>query len=173
MKKKKQVKRHSKGKKGKKASPSSIRRIVRNIAIAIAAVFVALCAAGAWYASHSAEWLAEKNTSLPRFVSAPLLYFGDRTIYMTDGLGITGHDVVYDFDEPPPEGRVFFAGAPVRTGSPAPTDITVLDLDNEYTIDSRDFLSKGKSTPFDGWRVRGRVVMTLMDGKAVYNSLTK
>jgi endonuclease G len=127
MKKKKQVKRHSKGKKGKKASPSPIRRIVRNIAIAIATVFAVLCAAGAWYASHSAEWLAEKNASLPRFVSAPLLYFGDRTIYLTDGLGITGHDVVYDFDEPPPEGRVFFAGAPVRTGSPAPTDITVLD----------------------------------------------
>ena len=67
--------------------------------------------------------------------------------------------------------RVFRLGGGLGPGLPA--DIAVLDLDNEYTIDSRDFLSKGKSTPFDGWRVRGRVVMTLMDGKAVYNSLTK
>ena len=66
--------------------------------------------------------------------------------------------------------RIFRLGGVLGPGLPA--DITVLDLDNEYTIDSRDFLSKGKSTPFDGWRVRGRVVMTLMDGKAVYNSLT-
>ena len=67
--------------------------------------------------------------------------------------------------------RIFRLGGGLGPGQPA--DIAVLDLDNEYTIDSRDFLSKGKSTPFDGWRVRGRVALTLMDGKAVYNSLTK
>ena len=47
------------------------------------------------------------------------------------------------------------------------------DLEKEYTIDSRSFLSMGKATPFDGWKVRGEVVMTLKDGKAVYNNLTK
>ena len=67
--------------------------------------------------------------------------------------------------------RIFRLGGGLGPGLPA--DVAVLDLDNEYTIDSRDFLSKGKSTPFDGWRVRGRVALTLMDGKAVYNSLTK
>ena len=54
-----------------------------------------------------------------------------------------------------------------------PADIAVLDLENEFTIDSRTFLSKGRSTPFDGWKVRGKVLMTLKDGKAVYNNLTK
>ena len=111
----------------RKKSSSPIRRLARNIAIASAALFAALCAIGCWYARHDAEWLAEKDASLPRIITAPLLYLGDRTAYLTDGLGLTGRDVVYDFDEPPPEGRVFFAGAPTRTGEPAPSDITIID----------------------------------------------
>ncbi len=67
--------------------------------------------------------------------------------------------------------RIFRIGGGLEPGMPA--DITVLDLDKEYSIDSRSFLSKGKATPFDGWKVRGEVVMTLKDGKAVYNNLTK
>ena len=114
-------------KKKKKKGISTIRRLERNIAIGIAAAFATLCAVGCWYARHPACWLAEKNDSLPRFISVPLMYFGDRTAYVTDAIGLTGRDVVYDYDEPPPEGRVFFAGAPVRTGAPAPTDIELLD----------------------------------------------
>ena len=67
--------------------------------------------------------------------------------------------------------RIFRIGGALEPGMPA--DIAVLDLENEFTIDSNTFLSKGRSTPFDGWRVRGRVLMTLKDGKAIYNSLTK
>ena len=67
--------------------------------------------------------------------------------------------------------RIFRIGGGLEPGMPA--DITVLDLEKEYTIDSRSFLSMGKATPFDGWKVRGEVVMTLKDGKAVYNNLTK
>jgi len=61
-------------------------------------------------------------------------------------------------------------------GSLAPgmsADLAIIDLNKEYTIDSRTFLSMGKATPFDGWKVRGEVVMTLRGGKAVYNNLTK
>ena len=67
--------------------------------------------------------------------------------------------------------HIFRIGGALEPGMPA--DIAVLDLDNEYTIDSKTFLSKGRSTPFDGWKVRGEVLMTLKDGKAVYNNLTK
>ena len=67
--------------------------------------------------------------------------------------------------------RIFRIGGALEPGMPA--DIAVLNLKNEFTIDSNTFLSKGRSTPFDGWRVRGRVLMTLKDGKAIYNSLTK
>ncbi|MBQ5879983.1 MAG: dihydroorotase, partial [Alistipes sp.] len=44
-------------------------------------------------------------------------------------------------------------------------DFTVLDLDTEYEIDPETFLSKGKATPFAGWRVVGRARMTVAGGK--------
>ena len=44
-----------------------------------------------------------------------------------DALGVTGHDAVYEYDVAAPSGEVFFAGAPVRIGSPAPDDIQIID----------------------------------------------
>ena len=54
-----------------------------------------------------------------------------------------------------------------------PEDRVVIDLDKEFTIDSGTFLSMGKATPFDGWKVRGLVLQTIKNGKTVYNNLTK
>ena len=51
---------------------------------------------------------------------------------------------------------------------PAPTFV-VWDLDTPYEIDPAAFLSKGRSTPFAGWQVYGKCVMTVMDGKVVYS----
>ena len=42
-----------------------------------------------------------------------------------------------------------------------PADFTVFDLNASYTIDPETFLSMGKSTPFAGWEVRGRCVLTV------------
>lgn len=50
----------------------------------------------------------------------------------------------------------------------AVADITIIDLDKEMEINSTQFLSKGKNTPFNGYRVAGWPVMTLVDGKVVY-----
>ena len=50
----------------------------------------------------------------------------------------------------------------------ADADITIIDLDKEMEIDSTQFLSKGKNTPFNGYRVAGWPVMTLVGGKIVY-----
>ena len=51
---------------------------------------------------------------------------------------------------------------------PAPT-FTVWDLDSRYRIDPNQFQSKGKSTPFAGWAVQGRCMMTVMNGEIVYS----
>ena len=67
--------------------------------------------------------------------------------------------------------RIFRIGGALEPGMPA--DIAVLDMENEFTIDCNTFLSKGRSTPFDGWKVRGRVLMTFKDGKVIYNNLAK
>ena len=38
----------------------------------------------------------------------------------------------------------------------------------KYTIDSGSFLSMGRSTPFDGMEVYGRILMTIKDGEPVW-----
>src|SRR5699024_5029907 len=40
-------------------------------------------------------------------------------------------------------------------------DITLVDLDRKQTIDRKDFLSKSKNTPFDGWDVQGIPTLTI------------
>lgn len=47
-------------------------------------------------------------------------------------------------------------------------DATLVDFAVEYNVNPAHFLSKGKSTPFDGMRLRGEVVMTVADGAVVY-----
>ena len=63
-------------------------------------------------------------------------------------------------------GRLFGLGGTIAPGAPA--DIAVFDLGARYRIESADFLSKGHATPFEGWEVQGRNVMTLVDGREVY-----
>lgn len=47
-------------------------------------------------------------------------------------------------------------------------DITIIDPEAEYVIDKNTFASKGKNTPFHGWKVRGKVMRTIVAGKTVY-----
>lgn len=49
-----------------------------------------------------------------------------------------------------------------------PADITIIDPDEEYVIDTRTFFSKGKNTPFNGKKVKGLVRATICDGKIAY-----
>ena len=65
--------------------------------------------------------------------------------------------------------RIFRLGGALREGERA--DLTVLDLNASYTIDSSRFLSKGHSTPFDGMAVRGAVILTWKDGRPVWKDL--
>jgi dihydroorotase len=50
----------------------------------------------------------------------------------------------------------------------APANITILDPKREWIVDSRNFASKGKNTPYDGYKVRGKVMATIANGKIVY-----
>ena len=125
---------HRKGsKRGGKRKSGAPWRSARGLSMAMLAVVALLSAAGGWFVSHPWQWISDRCDDWPRFVTAPLMYFGDRAIMITDGLGWTGHDAVYDFDEPAPAGEVFFAGAPVRTGAPAPADVRVVEH-GDFTI---------------------------------------
>ncbi len=54
----------------------------------------------------------------------------------------------------------------LRPGRPA--DLTIFDPAEEYVIDSSKFFSKSRNTPFNGRSVIGRIIMTVVDGKVVY-----
>ena len=47
-------------------------------------------------------------------------------------------------------------------------DWALWDLSEEYAINPDGFLSMGKATPFAGWKVLGRCLMTVHDGRTVY-----
>lgn len=63
--------------------------------------------------------------------------------------------------------------APCRRFGIAPaTGFTVFDLNRTYPIDPAEFLSMGRATPFAGWSVQGRCLLTAMDGQAVWYDKT-
>lgn len=54
-------------------------------------------------------------------------------------------------------------GGEIKEGADA--DLTIVDLNKKYVIDSDKFLSKGKNTPFNGFEVYGEVQYTIVDGE--------
>ena len=56
-------------------------------------------------------------------------------------------------------------GGSLDKGSPA--DITIIDLDKKWVVDPDAFASKGRNTPFAGWRLRGKAYATIVRGKVV------
>ena len=49
-------------------------------------------------------------------------------------------------------------------------DLMLADLNAEYVIDGKKFVSKGKNTPFGGMKVSGKVVCTIVDGDVKYRA---
>lgn len=47
-------------------------------------------------------------------------------------------------------------------------DFCVVDLDTEYEIRSEDFYSMGKATPFEGMKVKGKIIHTYIKGEKVF-----
>lgn len=51
----------------------------------------------------------------------------------------------------------------------AVADLTVFDLELEQVVDPETFVSKGKNTPFTGWKLQGWPVLTMSEGKVVWS----
>ena len=62
--------------------------------------------------------------------------------------------------------KIFNLGGGLKEGEAA--DIAVFDLEKEFTVDPDTFLSKGRSTPFEGWQLQGECCLTLVDGRVAY-----
>lgn len=52
-----------------------------------------------------------------------------------------------------------------------PADLTVFDPEAKYTVDKEQFKSNSRNTPFDGWEVQCKTMLTMVSGKIVYNEL--
>jgi len=56
----------------------------------------------------------------------------------------------------------------IQSGNVA--DLVIVDMNQEYKIDSSKFYSKAKYSPFDGWKVKGKPVKTFVGGRLIYDS---
>ncbi len=57
-------------------------------------------------------------------------------------------------------------GGTLVEGSPG--DVTVIDPSREWTVDPDAFRSRGRNTPFTGWALRGRAVLTVVGGRITH-----
>ncbi len=57
----------------------------------------------------------------------------------------------------------------LKKGSPA--DVTVIDPKKAWTVDAKKFRSKSRNSPFDGWKLPVKAVLTMVGGEIKYNEL--
>ena len=62
--------------------------------------------------------------------------------------------------------RILGLESGLRVGRTA--DISIIDPDVEYTVNSDNFQSLSRNTPFEGWRLKGRPIFTLVGGRIVF-----
>ena len=116
------------------------------------------------HAPHTAE---EKSRGLEKSLmgvvglecSLPVLYTG---LVKT---GIVPPETLIDRMTASPARR-FGLESGIEVGKAA--DLCVFDPAEEWTIDPEEFASMGRATPFAGWKVFGKVKMTVCDGEIVY-----
>lgn len=66
-------------------------------------------------------------------------------------------------------GKLFFDGKRGILEEGAAADITIFDTNREWTVDKNKFYTKGSHSPFAGRTLKGKAVMTIVDGKIVMN----
>lgn len=70
-----------------------------------------------------------------------------------------------------PAERFELPGGVLKEGGIA--DLTVIDLEEERPVEPERFASKGKNTPFAGWKAKGWPVVTLVEGKVVWEAASQ
>ncbi|WP_048602562.1 dihydroorotase [Rubeoparvulum massiliense] len=117
---------------------------------------------------HAPHTVAEKERGMERApfgivgleTAFPLLY-----TYLVKPGYLTLRELVERMSTQPAE--IFgFAGGRIAPGAVA--DLTVVNLNETYTIQPSTFASKGRNTPFTGWKVEGRVTHTFVGGRLAW-----
>lgn len=66
--------------------------------------------------------------------------------------------------------ELLVTNARARFGIPMGDCWSLWDLDAEYTVTPDRFVSMGKATPFEGWKLFGKCLLTVCDGRIVYRA---
>ena len=119
------------------------------------------------HAPHSAE---EKSRGLEKSAMGvvglecafPVLYTG------LVEKGIITLEKLIELMSTAPARRFNIPGGEIKVGETA--DLAVFDTDEEYTIDPAEFASMGRATPFEGWKVKGKCLMTVCAGRTVWRA---
>lgn len=62
-------------------------------------------------------------------------------------------------------------GGTLQAGRPA--HITIIDPERGWKVDPEKMISKGKNTPFAGWELKGKAVITMVEGRIVWREQGK
>ena len=117
------------------------------------------------HAPHSAEekskgFKGSLNGILGLEAAFPVMYTS-----LVEG-GVIPADRLVQLMSTGPAKRFGLPGGELKEGGAA--DLAVVDLEDVFTIDPSGWKSKGHSTPFEGMKVSGRVMMTMTEGNIVY-----
>jgi dihydroorotase len=52
-----------------------------------------------------------------------------------------------------------------------PAHLTIIDPGLEFEVDVRSFRSKSRNSPFHGWKLKGKALLTMVEGKIVFNQM--
>jgi dihydroorotase len=85
------------------------------------------------------------------------------------GAGVLGLPRLIEAMTAAPARALGLPGGSLAPGGPA--DLVVVDLDRAWTVTADGLRSKSTNTPFLGWELRGRAVLTLCGGKVVHDEL--
>lgn len=119
------------------------------------------------HAPHSAE---DKDAEFDR---APAGMIGLETTlglvktYLIDKAYLSWADAIRKMTINP--ARIFgFKGGSLQVGSVA--DITVIDPDKRWTVKAKDFRSRSKNSPYIGYKLSGKAVVTILNGRVVFTA---
>ena len=119
---------------------------------------------------HAPHHVDEKNVeyNLAAFgISGIETSFSLSYTYLVKG-GVLSLPELADCMSAAPARILHLEGGKIAEGEAA--DLMLADLNAEYVIDGKKFVSKGKNTPFGGMKVSGKVVCTIVDGDVKYRA---
>lgn len=117
---------------------------------------------GTDHAPHSAE---DKLKGSPGISNVEIAFEMVNTVFQRENIGIAR--LVEMMAEKPAELLGLSRG---RLEKGMDADLVLADLHAVKKISSQSFRSKGKNTPFDGWETKGEIVLTMKEGRVIYDN---